>query len=188
MSSIVHRALLALAMVSSVLVTTAVVGTPGASARCAPTESFKIVGRTAGWGKTNVTSEWIAGPATIQRTVSKSTADTWGGSASLKISLGAILAKAETTFTINYSHTTTTTNGFNYSISIPRQRTGRMVRLHREDRMTIRQTLRGEDCKVRTSTQYAYLPRAGKTSGYYCTIRDLTPAMGSWKQACTNSD
>jgi hypothetical protein len=188
MSLIMRRALLALAMVSSVLVTTAVIGAPGAAARCAPTESFKITGKTAGWSKTNVSSEWIAGPATIQRTVSKSTADTWGGSASLKISLGAILAKAETTFSINYSHTTTRQTGFSYSVSIPRQRTGRMVRLHREDRISIRQTLRGEDCKVHSSTQYAYLPRAGKTSGYYCTIRDLTPAMASWKQSCTNSD
>jgi hypothetical protein len=188
MPSTVRRVLLALALLASVLVTTAATGASTAFAGCAPTESFTIKGRTAGWGKTNVYSEWIAGPATIQRSVSKSTADTWGGSASLKISLGAILAKAETTFTVNYSHTTTRTSGFTYSITIPKSRTGRMVRLHRTDRITIRQTLRGEDCVVHSSTQYAYLPRASSSIGNYCTIRDLTPAMGRWKSSCTNSD
>ena len=175
-------------MVSSVLVTTAVVGTPRRLSQVRTHGELQDRRSDGGLGQDQCHQRVDRRPATIQRAVSKSTADTWGGSASLKISLGAILAKAESTFTINYSHTTTTTTGFTYSISIPRQRTGRMVRLHREDRMTIRQTLRGEDCKVRTSTQYAYLPRAGKTSGYYCTIRDLTPAMGSWKQACANSD
>lgn len=130
MSSIARRVLLALVLLASVLVTTAVIGASTASARCAPTESF----------------------------------------------------------TINYSHTTTTTTGFTYSVTIPKDRTGRMLRLHRADRITILQTLRGEDCVVHRSTQYAYLPRASSSIGNYCTIRDLTPAMGRWKGTCSNSD
>lgn len=162
-----------------------------ASARpsgCVTDHSFKIVGWKKGWSKTDVASEWTAGPATISRSESKTTTDTIGGSAGIKVSLSAVLASAEATVSVNYSRATSKTSTFQYTFNIPANRTGRAVRLHRADRIRIRQMTEHPNCGVSFSYHYVYLPLAGTTPGYYCNIRDLTPAMGRWQQYCTNSD
>ena len=55
-------------------------------------------------------------------------------------------------FSISYEHTTTTSTSFTYQVTIPSGRTGRMMRLHRMDRITLLQTVKGEDCVVHKST------------------------------------
>jgi hypothetical protein len=132
-----------------------------------------------------VFSHEVAGPGVINYTVTKSAAQTFGASATVGLDIGAFIAKSEVSFGVNYSRTTTATDAWGYSTSIPSGRTGRMAVLHRSDRISYVEAIHYENCSTAKRTGYSYVPLASASSSTYCIIRDLAPySFSSWRSAC----
>lgn len=158
---------------------------PAAFAGC-PTETYySTYNRALGYTPTSAKSYQVAGPATIDYTVSQSSSHSFGISASFSVSSSAIIAKAEATAGVDYNYTTEKTTSWGYHTSIPAGKTGIMQVLHQADRWSVTKYVDNADCTTTTYTNaVATIPKATTVNTSYCIIRDFTPYRTGWQSTC----
>jgi hypothetical protein len=173
------------ALLSPLASPTAALALPHRPTSCTYTDTASPAVRTAGFRGTNVTSYQVSGPYTIDYTVTRAAAQSFGASATIGFDVGLFIAKAHTTFGVNYSYTTTATQAWGYHTTIPSGRTGLMAVLHSTDRVSYTETIHYEDCSTARRTGYAYIPLSSTSNLTFCLIRDLAPYSYSlWRPTC----
>ena len=170
---------------ASALAPAGALAAPVSPRSCTYTDVASPVVRAAGFRGTNLTSYQVSGPYTIDYTVTKAAAQTFGASATVGFDVGLFIAQAHTTFGVNYSYTTTATQAWGYHTTIPSGRTGLMAVLHSADRVSYTETIHYENCSTARRTAYAYIPLSSTSNLTFCLIRDLTPyGYSTWRSSC----
>jgi hypothetical protein len=158
--------------------------------------SYKILG--AGhkvWIGTSVYSAWVAGPATIQRTVTRaatagsshSSSDTVEGG----INYGVVSAKYNHTWQRGTTSSSTRTTSWAYNITIPRNMTAR-VRVFKDGwNFPARKTItyrKSSTCPVisKSFRVRVNLPNKATGNNHYCIVRDAKPATKIMR-TCSNT-
>jgi hypothetical protein len=154
-----------------------VLGAAPASASCPVESGWEVTGVTDVWMATNVYSMWLTGPGTI--TLSTSTTATKGSSqsASVGVSYGTIIAKAEAKYSKDWSESTSYSKTWSYQVSVASGKTARAVVNKRGSRFTFKKWSINALCQESWSTAYyQWSPYASNSSGYYCYGADYYPA------------
>lgn len=152
-------------------------------------EGYKI------WIGTNVASYWVAGPAHITRTVSKTslTGSSYTSTNTVEggISYGVVSAK----YNHQWGHGTTTstsrTSSWSYDIFVPDGMTAR-ARVYKDGRnFPARKTIyykKGGGCPVlsRSWKVRVRLPYAATSNSHFCIVRDRKPAT-NFMRTCANT-
>lgn len=158
---------------------------PAQPMSCMVEASYYPSVRSSGFNGTTETSYQVAGPTTIDYTVTDTASQTFGVNASFSVSASALIASSEAKFGIDYSYTTSATKSWKYSTSIPSGQTGLMAVLHRQDRVTFTKQTLNANCSLTEQSAYATIPVAATSNLDYCVIRDLYPyGYSTWRSGC----
>ncbi|GAB3053356.1 hypothetical protein GCM10027053_12220 [Intrasporangium mesophilum] len=152
---------------------------------CITDTYYSTPSKSRGFKGTSETSYQAAGPTTIHYTETSTASQTFSAGAAVSVEAGVIIAKAETTFSVNYSYTTSSSKAWGYDTAIPAGKTGLMAVLHSDDRVSTIKYVDQPNCTTTSTTFYSYLPRAATTNLDYCIFRDLYPyGYSSWRSSC----
>jgi hypothetical protein len=185
----------ALTFASALALCTIGIGVPSAATAepragvksCITGTTYNATGRTTGWGPTTLASNWALGPQTISFSQSQSATQTYIYSGSVTISATALGVSAEATYGVSYSPSLSTSTTWTYSAPVPSGKTGRLLALHRMDRINFTAVVDNANCTTTTTTGLvAYLPTSNTSSGAYCWIMDITPAKTNWSSTCSD--
>jgi hypothetical protein len=159
---------------------------PQAQTPASPTPTTRRRAVLPGFKGTSETSYQVAGPGTINYTETSTANQTFSVGTSVGVEAGVIIAKAETTFSVDYSYSTSSSKAWSYSTTIPAGKTGIMAVMHRNDRVSTVKYTDQPNCTTTSTTFYSYIPRAGTSNLDYCIIRDLYPyGYNTWRATCT---
>lgn len=105
----------------------------------------------------------------------------FGVSGTASFEAGVVIAKAETTFGMDYAYTSERTQGWTYQLSVPAGKVGMGRVFHRADADGFKITRRNEACEVTTDTDnVAYLPLNSEAPATYCITLDVSPYVSRW--------
>lgn len=154
---------------------------------CITGTTYVVTGRTAGWGPTTLFSNWALGPQTISIAQSVTATQTYTYSGSVTISASALGASAAATYGQSYSPSLSTSTIWSYSAPVPSGKTGRLMALHKMDKISFTTIVDNANCTTTTTTGLvAYLPWNDKSNAAYCWIMDISPAKTDWKSTCSD--
>lgn len=96
------------------------------------------------------------------------------------------MAKAEATFGVDYTFTSSKTTSWGYNLSVPSGKTSRGLVLHRADKSGVKKiTDNATTCAVsRTDDGTAWYPINSTSNSTYCIARDDSPAFSGWRETC----
>lgn len=154
--------------------------------RCEYTQQYQVFTRAPGYASTSAESYWVTGPGSISYTESEESSHAVGVSASVSMSASAIVAKAEATFGVDYTFTSSKTTSWGYNLSVPSGKTSRGLVLHRADKSGVKKvTYNATTCAVsRTDDGTAWYPINSTANSTYCIARDDSPAFSGWRATC----
>ncbi len=188
-----------LALLTTVTTTGTVASTttPAEAAGCmVDNVSYKILGEGyAIWIGTNVASYWVAGPAHISRTVSKtstagsshSSSDTVEGG----LNYGVLSAKYNHAWQRGTTTSVARTSSWTYDIYVPSGMTAR-ARVFKDGRnFPARKTItykKSSGCPVLSKSWKVRvrLPNKATSNRHYCIVRDRKPAT-NFMRSCQNT-
>jgi hypothetical protein len=126
------------------------------------------------------------GAGSITYTESEESSHAVGVNASVSMSASAIVAKAEATFGVDYTFTSSKTTSWGYNLSVPSGKTSRGLVLHRADKSGVKKvTYSATTCAVsRTDDGTAWYPINSTANSSYCIARDDSPAFSGWRATC----
>jgi hypothetical protein len=124
------------------------------------------------WIPTSWSTSFVAGPASITRTVSISSSTQWTISASFSLDEGLIFASAKEQYGISLARTTGHSASVTYTLNVPKNKTAKMQEFHRGWEMGITQwkvvCVHGFKLVKETSKTGNYLPVRSKAADTYC--------------------
>jgi hypothetical protein len=147
-----------------------------AFAMCPSDYGWQVTGKSDAWMLTGTYSSWTAGPGSIAW--SKSTSDTRGTvqSVSIDVSVSYVLASAHAKYGATWSSSTTKTNAWTYTISIPSGQTARMAVYKRGSRLSVQKYTDYSNCTTSWSpVYYQYSPYASIDNSSFCIAKDPYP-------------
>jgi hypothetical protein len=154
---------------------------------CVISTSYKVNGQTPGWAPTNLFGNWVGGPLTTTYSQSISATQSYSYTGTVSISAQALGVEASASYATSYIVTSDKSSTWSYSANVPAGKTGRLLLLHRMDKINFTKYVDNSNC---TTTSYpglvAYLPIADTSASSYCWILDITPAKTDWKTTCTD--
>jgi len=154
--------------------------------RCEYSVQYQVSTRAPGYASTSAESYWVTGPGSISYTESEESSHAVGVNASVSMSASAIVAKAEATFGVDYTFTSSKTTSWGYNLSVPAGKTSRGLVLHRADKSGVKKvTYNATTCTVsRTDDGTAWYPINSTANSSYCIARDDSPAFSGWRATC----
>jgi hypothetical protein len=158
----------------------------GSPNRCEYSVQYQVFTRSPGYASTSAESYWVTGPGSITYTESEESSHAVGVNASVSMSASAIVAKAEATFGVDYTFTSSKTTSWGYNLSVPSGKTSRGLVLHRADKSGVKKvTYSATTCAVsRTDDGTAWYPINSTANSSYCIARDDSPAFSGWRATC----
>lgn len=154
---------------------------------CVSATTYDVTGRTAGWGPTSLSSSWAVGPQTISIAQTATADQSYSYSGSVAISVSALGASATASYGQTYTSTIGNSTTWTYSAAVPSGKTGRLLSLHRMDKISFTKIIEYSNCTTSTTTGLvAYLPWNDKSNTAYCWIMDISPAKTSWRSTCSD--
>ncbi|NYG08237.1 hypothetical protein BJ986_002724 [Phycicoccus badiiscoriae] len=140
-------------------------------------------------GLVTVASPADAAGSTANRceyTESEESSHAVGVNATVTMSASAIVAKAEATFGVDYTYTSSKTTAWGYDSTVPSGKTSRGLILHRADKSGVKKlTYNPTTCVVsRTDDGTAWYPINSTANSTYCIARDDAPAFSGWRATC----
>jgi hypothetical protein len=124
------------------------------------------------WIPTSWSTSFVAGSASITRTVSVSSSTQWTISASFSLDEGLIFASAKEQYGISLARTTGPSASVTYTLNVPNNKTAKMQEFHRGWEMGITQwkvvCVTGFKIIKETSPTGNYLPVRSKAADTYC--------------------
>lgn len=155
---------------------------------CIPSTIYAVSNKTVGFGPTTASSKPLAGPGTVTYTETESATHSFTKDGSVTVTASGIVASASATFGISYTTESSISNSWSYSAFVPAGEVGRMLVLHRADRMATIKYVNTVQCTTTTSQVFnSYVPLANTAPTTYCVILDLEPYVTGWKSTCANS-
>lgn len=153
---------------------------------CIADETYDATSRVAGWLPTNLTSPTVFGLST--GIIGNRTATTnllYTGST--PITKSALVADASLTYGIGYAVQSNLTKNWNYVGTIPAGSTGRILALHKADKITFTKYVNKADCTTDSfSGLVAYVPYSTTLASSYCSIVDVIPNKTNWSTGCVD--
>jgi hypothetical protein len=147
-----------------------------ASAGCPYESDWEVYARRNVWMLTNTYSYWLTGPGSISYSTSATTTRGTTKSASISVSAGTIIYKAEAKYGMDWSTSTSRSTSWTYNISVPSGQTARAAVYKLGTRFSVRKWTIGASCTTTYGpTYYQYSPFAANTNYYYCIGKDPTP-------------
>jgi hypothetical protein len=105
--------------------------------------SSKAISRISAWSATNITSEFVAGPAEIERTITKTSLTGQTISASFTLDEGLLFASAHETYGIQLQRQHSQSGAWTYILDVPAGKTLRVQQYHQSWEIGIKQTYMG---------------------------------------------
>ena len=154
---------------------------------CMPSTTYVITGVTEGWAPTTLGSYWALGPQTVSFSTSQTASQDSIYTGSVSISTSVLGSQVSASYGQSYSVTTSTSTTWSYSAAVPSGKTGRLLILHRMDKINFNTRVDNPNCTTTTTTGLvAYLPWKDTSNSAYCSIMDISPAKTDWKTTCTD--
>lgn len=152
---------------------------------CDTPVTYRVYDKVPGWASTSAESYWMAGPGTIGYSETETASHTFGGSASLTTGASAIIARAEATFSVDYSYSRSKSSAWVYNIPVPSGKTSRGLVLHRSDRTGVTKRTFDANCNLSSTVDgTVWIPISATNPSSFCIIRDDEPAFSGWKSTC----
>ncbi len=133
-----------------------------------------------GWRTSNTASDWLAGPGTIEHTVSATATTTLGGSLSGGVSFSGSLVvvaiEQSIGLSVDLSVSASRSSSWTYSTPVPAGKTARVVVSERGYRANVTKYVYHADCSTSTYTGSFQAPYTSFTPSTTCLYRDIWPA------------
>jgi hypothetical protein len=153
---------------------------------CIADETYDATSRVAGWLPTNLSSPTVDGLSTGvfgSRTATTNLLYT----GSTPITKSALVADASLTYGIGYAVQSNLTKAWSYAGSIPTGSTGRILVLHKADKITFTKYVNKADCSTDSYPGLvAYVPYSTTLANSYCSIVDVIPNKTNWSTGCVD--
>ena len=160
-------------------------GATAAHASC-PTETYYTVGARAWvWLGTNEYSQWLGGPGTITSTITGSNTRAVTHSATFSLSISSVIAKAEASYGIDLTQSSTYSHSWAYSITIPAGSTARARSYKKSVDIPFTEWRDNPDCTTtKVGSAHMYAPVTSNANDYYCVTRDTYPGTTIIRDPC----
>lgn len=154
---------------------------------CAADPTWGLSERVTGYAGSNLVSYQLAGPGTIHSTQTETATSTMTFGTQIGMAAGVLLAKAETTFKVDYATSTSSSKAWGYDIPVAPKRTAVAAVLHRQDKMKVTKYYTRSNCTEASVSTYAHIPTQQWNNADWCIIRDYAPYnYTSWRQTCAS--
>ncbi len=145
----------------------------------------KAVSKVSAWSPTNVSSAFVAGPANITRTITKTSETGQQISASFELDEGLLFASAKETYGVTLQRQHSQSGAWQYTLVVPKGKTLRMQQYHQSWEIGVRQTYMGLQrgkCHVYTEKSLTgnFFPARSGAEKSFCYAR--TPFKSSHVQ------
>jgi hypothetical protein len=153
---------------------------------CIADVTYDSTSRVAGWLPTNLASAPVDSKSTaIMGNFTATTNLLYTGST--PITKSALVADASLTYGIGYAVQSNLTRTWNYAGSIPVGSTGRILVLHKADKITFTKYVNKADCSTDSYPGLvAYVPYSTTLATSYCSIVDVIPNKTNWSTGCVD--
>lgn len=105
--------------------------------------SSKAVSKASAWSPTNVSSAFVAGPAQITRTITKTSESSQSISASFELDEGLLFASAKETYGLTLQRSHSQSGSWTYTLIVPKGKTLRMQQYHQSWEIGVKQRYMG---------------------------------------------
>jgi hypothetical protein len=148
-----------------------------AFAACPVESGWEVTGKADAWMLTNTYSYWMTGPGSISYSESKSATRGTSKNASISVSAGWVIARAEAKYSQDWSESTSKTWTWTYNITVPAGQTARAAVYKRGTRFSVQKWTINSLCKTTWSpVYYQYSPFASTANTSFCIGKDVSPA------------
>lgn len=174
--NILGRRAAALGVTSTLLSAGLLFGAPTpAYAGCPTSASWEVTANHKIWMRTSEYSYWKTGDSinfTHTATATRGSAK----SASIGLSVGTVIAKAEAKYSQDWNESTSKSSAWTYAIKIPAGVTARGSVYKRGNRFTVAYLTNHANCTTTTGDYYyQYSPLASNDNNHYCIGRETSP-------------
>lgn len=147
-----------------------------ATAGCPYETGWEVTAKADVWMLTNAYSMWATGPQTISYSQTATATRGTTKSASISVSAGTIIAKAEAKFAMDWSESTAKSSTWTYNVPVPSGQTARAAVYKKGSRFSTRSYTLNASCTTSYgSTYYQYSPFASTDNASYCIGKDPQP-------------